>query len=293
MKKLSDSVLLEELKRRLIENKKALHDLRVLTKKLEHLNRKLQESEAMKSNFLSNIRNEINNPLTSIMGLSEQILTGAVEVDMAGSMAHMIYTEAFNLDFQLRNIFMAAELESGEAAVNVSNVEVATFVRNLIDSFRNQADGKKLTVEFLCECPEKSGEEFYFKTDAEKLQLVLSNLLANAIEFSLKGKKVLMSAREKDGRLNVAVRDEGIGISAEKQKQIFDRFRQLETGTRKAHKGHGLGLSITKALIELLDGSMELSSVAGKGCTFTISVPESDAGAVVDIVSEDGNEFIF
>jgi len=293
VKKLSDSVLLEELKRRLIDNKKALHDLRVLTKKLEQLNRKLQESEAMKSNFLSNIRNEINNPLTSIMGLSEQIITGAVETDMAGSMAHMIYTEAFNLDFQLRNIFMAAELEAGEAMVNVSNVEVATLVRNLIDSYRNQADRKHLTMEFLCDRPEKSGDEFYFKTDAEKLQLVLSNLLANAIEFSLKGKKVQLHAWKKDGRLSIAVRDDGIGISAEKQKQIFDRFKQLETGSRKAHKGHGLGLSITKALIELLDGSIELSSVAGKGCTFTVSVPESDAGLMVDVVSEDGNEFIF
>lgn len=293
MKKLSDSVLLDELKRRLIENKKALHDLRVVTKKLEKLNRKLQESEAMKSNFLSNIRNEINNPLTSIMGLSEQALSGAVEADMAASMAHMIYTEAFNLDFQLRNIFIAAELEAGEATVNISNVEVATLIRNLIDSYRNQADAKNLTVEFLCRCPEKASEEFYFKTDAEKLQLVLSNLLANAVEFSLKGKKVRMHAWQKEGRLNVAVKDEGIGIGNEKKKQIFDRFKQLETGSRKAHKGHGLGLSITKALIELLDGSLELSSVAGKGCTFTVSVPESDVGAMVDVTSEDGNEFIF
>jgi signal transduction histidine kinase len=293
VKKISDSVLMDELKKRFNDNKKALHDLRVLTKKLEQLNRKLQESEATKSDFLSNIRNEINNPLTSIMGLSEQMFSGDVEAGTFSSMSQLIYNEAFGLDFQLKNIFMAAELEAGEAAVSVSNVDVVTFVNNLVDSFRNQALEKKLKVELSCVCPKGSKDEFYFQTDPEKLLLMLSNLLANAIEFSLKGKKVRIKTWKKSGRLNVSVKDDGIGIATEEQKKIFDRFRQLDSGSRKSHRGHGLGLSIVKALLELLGGSIKLSSVAGKGCEFTISIPESDAGAKVDVFSEDGNEYIF
>lgn len=291
MKKISDSVLMDELKKRFNDNKKALHDLRVVTKKLEQLNRKLQESEATKSDFLSNIRNEINNPLTSIMGLSEQMFSG--DAGASSSMAQHIYNEAFNLDFQLKNIFMAAELEAGEAAVSVSNVDVVAFINNLIDSFRNHALEKKLKVELNCVCPKDSKDEFHFQTDPEKLQLILSNLLANAIEFSLKGKKVRIKTWKKSGRLNVSVKDDGIGIATEKQSKIFDRFKQLDSGSSKSHKGHGLGLSIVKALLELLGGSIKLSSVAGKGCEFTISIPESDAGARVDVFSEDGNEYIF
>ncbi|MGD0281591.1 MAG: sensor histidine kinase, partial [Dissulfurispiraceae bacterium] len=102
----SDIELIEEMKKRFEEKNRALHDLRMMTRKLEDVNRKLQESEALKSNFLSNIRNEINNPLTSILVVAAEIAA----VQGAGceeciSMAGIIYKEAFDLDFQLRNIF--------------------------------------------------------------------------------------------------------------------------------------------------------------------------------------------
>jgi signal transduction histidine kinase len=74
---------------------------------------------------------------------------------------------------------------------------------------------------------------------------------------------------------------------------IFDRFKQLEMGTRKSHKGHGLGLSVTKALVELLDGSISFSSESGKGCVFSVTVPEAEAAPGMEAYSEEGNEFIF
>ena len=87
----NDNELIGELTRRLQENRKALHDLEILTRKLENVNRKLQESEAVKSNFLSNIRNEITNPLTSIMAICEQMLSSDVSRDMMPNMVGMIY----------------------------------------------------------------------------------------------------------------------------------------------------------------------------------------------------------
>ncbi len=293
MKKLSDSILLEELKKRFNENKKALHDLRVLTRKLETVNRKLQESEAMKSNFLSNIRNEIVNPLTSIMGLSEQIFTGETDSEKAGSMAHMVYNEAFDLDLQLRNIFAAAELEAGEMSFSLSNVDVVTFIENLVDSFGNQAREKKLRIKFDSQRPAGSDGGFFFKTDPEKLQVVLTNLLSNAIKYSLKGNEVKISASVKDGLLRISVEDNGVGIDSKKTGEIFDRFKQLDSGVRKSHKGHGLGLSVTKAVLEQMGGDIVFSSVAGKGCVFTVSIPESKVEMDLEVFSEDGNEFIF
>lgn len=293
MKKLSDGVLLEELKKRFNENKKALHDLRVLTRKLEQVNRKLQESEALKGNFLSNIRNEIVNPLTAIMGLSEQVFSGEAGPETAASMAHSIYMEAFDLDFQLRNIFAAAELEAGETSISVSNVDVFTLLENLINSFSNQSLQKRLKVKFDLQRPKDSGGEFLFRTDPEKLQLVLANLLSNAIKYSLEGREVKVSAGKRSGRLRVSIEDKGVGIDCRESGKIFDRFRQLEAGVSKSYKGHGLGLSVTKALVELLGGDIEFSSVAGKGCKFTVSFPEVETGQELDVYSEEGNEFIF
>jgi len=291
---MSDAVLLEELKKRFNENKRALHDLRVMTKKLEQVNRKLQESEALKSNFLSNIRNEIVNPLTSIMGLSEQLFEARPSDEQSiSSMAHMIYVEAFNLDFQLKNIFMAAELEAGEAVVSVAKVDINTLIGNLITAFDINTKSKNITVEYRCELKGDEKNAFYFKTDPEKIQIILSNFLCNAIEYSLENGKVLISSGLENNCLICSVQDWGIGISNEEREKIFDRFRQLDSGVRKRHKGHGLGLSIVKELIELLDGDLDFTSVAGKGCTFTVSIPEAAGGPEVDVFSEEGNEFIF
>ena len=91
----------------------------------------------------------------------------------------------------------------------------------------------------------------------------------------------------------ISITDEGIGIEAQKQKDILDRFKQLSSGTEKAHKGHGLGLSVTKSVLDIIGGEVEISSVVGKGSTFTIRIPESPYVDGADAYSEDGNELIF
>lgn len=291
MKKLSDNEIIGELKRRLEESRRALHDIEGATKRLETVNRKLQESEAMKSNFLSNIRNEINNPLSSIMALSEQIMKGDIEASMAPDMAALIFSETFELDYQLKNIFMAAELEAGESAMSVARLDLDVFVHHMLRTFDHRLKARNIKVEVDCgggpDC-----ENIEFKTDPEKLQAIMVNLLGNAIEFSHDGKRIWISALVKDGKLTLRVRDEGPGIAKEHAKQIFDRFSQVETGARKSHKGHGLGLSIVKALVDIMGGYVTLKSTVGEGCEFIVTVPEV-AGAPDDVFSVDGNELIF
>jgi signal transduction histidine kinase len=259
-----------------------------MTQNLEALNEKLRQSEALKSDFLSNIRNEINNPLMSIMGLAKQVVDGRADAETARNMAGTIYHEAFDLDFQLRNIFAAAELEAGEAALSVAQVDVASMVRGLVDAFGHKAAEKNVTVLF-----EPGEGPLSFKTDPDKLQKVLANLLANAIEFNREGKRVTIKAWRDAGMLNIAMIDEGVGIPEEDRRKVFDRFVQLDRGVRKRHKGHGLGLSITKALVEMLDGTVTLSGAEGQGSVFTVSLAEMGTGRAVDVISGDGNEFIF
>jgi len=290
---ISDDFLVEELKKRLSDNKKALGDLRVLTKKLETLNEKLAESEAVKGNFLSNIRNEINNPLASIMGISKQLAGGTADLETAKLMAQTIHNEAFDLDFQLRNIFIAAELEAGEADLSISRVDIDSLLRGLFDSFSHRAAEKHVTMELVWDIFRKTGEPVFFSTDAGKLELILSNLLANAIEFNKDGKVVNVEISREEQELTVRIEDEGIGIPAEQRDNLFTRFRQLDSGMRKAHRGHGLGLSITKALVEMLDGRISFASSATGGCIFTISLKESVGGSETETTSEEGNELLF
>jgi signal transduction histidine kinase len=285
----TDKELIEELKKRFEENEMALNDLQIMTKKLEKLNKRLQESEAMKSNFLSNIRNEINNPLASIMGLSKQILSIDDIPEQVVSVANMIYAESFALDFQLMNIFLAAEIEAGESVLSISKVEIKTLLKHAIYSLAHRIEEKNVKVEVISDIKGKC----IFNTDPEKLRAVLMNLLANAIEFSYDGQQVNINADMKDRQLNISVEDFGKGISKEDQNEIFDRFKQLEMGTRKSHRGHGLGLSITKALVELLDGNISFSSEPGKGCVFSTSIPEAAVEPGMEAYSEEGNEFIF
>lgn len=288
MERRDDEALLHELRARLEENRIAVANLRTMTQNLEALNEKLRQSEALKSDFLSNIRNEINNPLMSIMGLAKQVVDGKANASTARGMAGTIYNEAFDLDFQLRNIFAAAELEAGDAAMSVAQVDVASMVRGLIAAFGHKAAEKNVTVQF-----EPGKEALSFKTDPDKLQKVLANLLANAIEFNREGKRVIVKVWKDAGRLNIAITDEGIGIPEADRRKVFDRFVQLDRGVRKRHKGHGLGLSITKSLVEMLDGTVTLSGTEGQGSVFTVSIAELGTGRAADMTSEDGNEFIF
>ena len=291
MDMMNDDMLIAELRRRFEESRIAIGNLRTMTQNLETVNEKLRQSESLKSDFLSNIRNEIINPLASILGLARRIKDKQPDARTAQEMAAAIFHEAFDLDFQLRNIFTAAELEAGDAGLSVANVDVAALVHGLIASFEHKAAEKRLTVGFLCRgCADNA---LFFKTDPDKLQKVLANLLANAIEFNLEGKKVTITAWREADRLFVSISDEGIGIPEKDRKKVFDRFVQLETGSRKRHRGHGLGLSITRALAEILGGSVTLAGEEGKGCVFTVSAAEQGAGRDVDVLSGEGNEFIF
>lgn len=288
---MTDDELIRELSNRFAQSRKAFSDLSVVNRKLLEMNEKLERSESLKSNFLSNIRNEINNPLNAIIGLAGQLAVIGSGNDQIAALSALIGSEASTLDFQLRNIFMAAELEAGEVNPRCFKADVCTALQDLLDSFQHSAAKKSVSIELK---PSLVKENPEIAVDLEKLQVIVSNLLANAIEFSAAGGvvEVAFSVGEDDS-LRIAVQDYGIGIAPEDQQRIFDRFVQLEAGTTRSHLGHGLGLSITKALVDLLQGSISVSSAAGQGTVFTVTIPPCSILENEDSFLEGGNLFIF
>ncbi len=285
MQKPTDEELIEEIRRRFEFNQNALNDMRAMTRKLEDMNEKLQESEALKSQFLSNIRNEINNPLSAIMGLAGQFFDHSCDPEACQKTIRMIYSEAFNLDYQLQNVFMAAELEAGEAEPAVAMVEIDSVVDNCLDKLSHRIQDKELSI------VKALPEDLIFPTDAQKFEIILLNLFGNAAEFTPRNGEIKIRIDETKHGLSVAVSDNGPGISPADQEVIFDRFKQLEAGTTKGHRGHGLGLSICWALAELLSGTIDLDSQSGTGSRFVLTLPRPDVDTVVH--ASEGNFFIF
>lgn len=290
MSLLTDKELLKELQKRFEDNQLTIAELQKRTQELKEVNKKLEESEALKSHFISNITNEIINPFTSILGLSKNILhVKKEEWKKVISMVALIHSEAFNLDFQLRNIFVAAKIEAGEVYPEVLKVNMQALIQSAADSFKIEA--KKKNIEVILEVLPSQGADFSFKTDSEKVKLILANLLSNAVKYTSENGKIIIRLSFEGELVKIEVIDNGEGISEDNQKIIFDRFKRLDSGINSINRGHGLGLSINKALIDLLGGSINIKSQLNKGAAFTVLLPESQS----DIAgfSNDGNDFLF
>ncbi len=288
---MTDEVLIEELSHRFAQSRKAFSDVSVVSRKLLEMNERLERSESLKSNFLSNIRNEINNPLNAIMGLAGELAIIGSGNEEVIALSSLIGAEANQLDFQLRNIFIAAELEAGDVSPHCVKVHAASALRGMIDGFLHTAAKKNVSLDLAVPA---GGDGHVAVVDAEKLQIIVSNLLANAIEYSIDGGTVEVSFTiGGDGCLHVSVQDHGVGIPLEDQKRIFDRFVQLDAGPMRSHRGHGLGLSITKALVDLMQGSITLISTPGEGTRFTVTLPPCSLLDDEDSFSEGGNLFVF
>ena len=288
--RLTDTELLTELKLRFEESDTMLKEERKLIAELNAVNDKLLASEYLKSNFLSNIRNEINNPIASILELAKNIYEGKMDCDAMQKFGSLIFSEAFDLDFQLRNIFLSAEIEAGESPLSVISVDIISLIKTVIGSFDNKILKKAIHFTHTNTIQENT----IFKTDTEKLHLILSNLLANAIQFNSQGGSIQIDSSIENNQLIVVISDSGIGISENQQEKIYDRFLQLEEGSTKTYGGHGLGLSITKALLEIIEGTISLESKLGQGTTFTIRINElGTSQGNDDTFSSDGNDFLF
>ena len=266
----------------------ALAELRKEELLLIDLNERLRQTVALKSHFIAHMRSEINDPLSAILGFAEELSGPRIGPVPTCELANRIKAEAFHLDFQLRNIFCAAELEAGEASPSISRVDLKSV---LLDTALALAAPVMEKAQIL-EVNVPSGIDPVL-TDAAKLRIILANLLANAIEFSPKGGRIELRALLAEQTLKIEVKDHGIGLSEADVSVIFERFRQLEAGPDRSHKGQGLGLAVVKALVELLDGQVSVESEPGRGSTFSCHLPIRPQATNPDSFAFDGNFFIF
>jgi len=280
--------LLEELRQRrgyTLQDK--LGGFLELEDQLKDLSQKLREAERGKCAFLSNVRNELNNPLSSMLGLAASITHRATDPQLK-QIGDLMLRQALELDYQMRNIILATEIESGEIHPQAVRVDVRSLLESQVAYLlpRIQSAGVQIDLKMAL-------DPLPFVTDAGLLQAICLNMLANAVEFSPPSANVVVNAWTADDRLHICVQDSGAGIEPEKQTIIFDWFRQLDEGAAKAHHGQGLGLAIVSELTEMLGGYLQLDSVKDAGTTIALQIPPLEFDKLPAGTSSYGNEVLF
>lgn len=290
MTSFTDQQLIEELQRRIEQRRQAYDELEQLNQTLRQVNQKLIEAEGLKTNFLSNARNEIINPLTSIISLSESLSADEnLSMDEIRRRAAVIHQEAVQLDFQWHNIFASAEIEAGEVMVEYYDFDVIQLLKEIATKFDKTTADRNVRFVYAASFPEK----LIIRSDPQKLQLILENLIMNAVQQTYHGTAVGISLDYKDETLTIAVADQGAGIDSADHARIFDRFVRLNTAVATPGQGHGLGLPLTKSYLELLGGSIKLQSQRDHGSVFTLQIPDQKNKANSNGAAAHGQDFLF
>lgn len=226
----------------------------------------------LKSAFLANISHEIRTPLSSIIGFAS-ILSGEVDVRHQRFMQY-IEESGQRLLSTLSAILNLSLLEAGEMKLRPERVDVGATVHYQVDALYPRADEKGLYLEV--EVLDGPVEAFI---DPHGVQAIANNLVANAIKFTETG-AVTVTVWAANDTVSIRVRDTGIGINESFVPQLFDEFQQESEGLGRGYEGIGIGLTITKRLVEMLGGEIEVDSEKGAGSTFTVRLPQETADLV-------------
>ncbi len=242
---------------------------------LAQANMRLYEMNRIKSDFLATMSHELRTPLNSILGFSDVLHDIDSLNDKQKRYVGNIRRSGSLLLEMINDILDLAKMESGRMDIRPSEFRIESIISSLCDMARPLAEGKNIDLDCTFEPKLPMAEQ-----DQSKVQQILNNLLSNAIKFTPEGGRITVSAATDElGMLEITVADTGIGISEADQVLVFEKFRQGSAAVpggdamTREHSGTGLGLSIVRELCRLLGGEVTLSSVVGKGSTFTVTLP--------------------
>ncbi len=238
-------------------------------KTLELAKQKAEESDKLKSAFLSNIAHEIRTPMHGILGFADMLKTASLSAEQMQEYITIIEKSSARMLNTITDLIEISRIESGQTEINQSLINIDGQLDSIYAIFKPEADkkGVHLTIN-----NDSETEGTHIRTDREKLDTILTQLLKNAIKYTKRG-SIEIGYMLKNKYIEYYVKDTGIGIEMDKQQAIFGRFTQADNSLSKIYEGAGLGLSITKAYVEMLDGTIWVESEPGKGSTFYFTLP--------------------
>ena len=263
------------------ERKQAEEDLRKLNVSLEQriaertaelvvARNKAESADRLKSAFLASMSHELRTPLNSIIGFTGIVLQG-----LAGPLnpeqekqLGMVRGSARHLLDLINDVLDISKIEAGQLQINSESFDLRRSIEKSVQIVSPMANKKNLQIS--CNIMEDISE---ISGDQRRVEQIMINLLTNAVKFTEKG-GISIHCRTDGPAIILSVTDTGIGIKPENQQMIFDAFRQVDAGIQRSQEGTGLGLNITKKLVELMGGSILLESQCGKGSTFIVTLPK-------------------
>ena len=233
---------------------------------------KAEESDKLKSSFLANLSHEIRTPMNAIMGFSDLLKDGNLNEKEKSDYLKIIRNSGKNLIGIIEDLIEMSKIDSRQISPNYKSLDLDKCISELYHSIKITIPEEKDVLFSVFKNPEAPKKNII--TDEIKFKQILTNLITNAIKFTKKGQVTIgYTIDEIAEKIKVWVEDSGFGIDEDNQKIIFDRFRRIEDDFTIEISGLGLGLSITKAYVELLGGTIDVQSTLGKGSIFSFTIP--------------------
>jgi PAS domain S-box-containing protein len=236
---------------------------------LIHAKERAEESDQLKTAFLTNVSHEIRTPMNGILGFAELLQEENLSVEEQQEYINIIQISGKRMLNTISDIISIAKIESGQMSISLKKTNINEQLDYIYAFFKHEAAEKKLELILKTGLTKNAA---VIETDQEKLYGILTNLVKNAIKFTETG-TIEFGYECKGEFLEFYVKDHGIGIPANRQKAIFERFVQADISDKRAYQGSGLGLSISKAYVEMLGGRIWVESEDGKGSIFYFTIP--------------------
>ncbi len=244
----------------------------IVMKNYEEEKKKAEESSRLKSYFLANISHEIRTPMNSILGFSELLLDEELTDRDRKHHVDIIRRSGGQLLNLIDDLIDVSRIEAGELKIREKTFNLDAMMGELYDIFAMQMQKTGHTASLVRDRP-PAGEAGTVVSDENRLRQVLMNLIGNAVKYTEKGTIRFGYERVDEGRVRFFISDNGVGIDPENLPRIFDQFMQVDGTMSRRYGGAGLGLSISKKLVELMGGRIEAQSEPGKGSRFVFDIP--------------------
>ncbi|MFA5328282.1 MAG: PAS domain S-box protein [Prolixibacteraceae bacterium] len=238
---------------------------------LVHAKERAEESDRLKSAFLANMSHEIRTPLNSILGFSDLLTSHELDNESRKEFVNLINSSGNNLLNIINDILDISKIEAGQITLNYIEFSPQSLISKIQREYLIKAVAKGIELRTSIKNPD---QDYIIFSDEMRIKQVLINFIGNALKFTNSG-YIEIGVKLENNTVQFHVKDTGIGIPNEFHHKIFDRFRQVETAHTRKYGGNGLGLAITKNLVELLGGKIWVESKPGSGSTFFFALPET------------------